>query len=32
MDDVTRAAGFLAFIYPAANADELKAKLGTIDR
>ena len=31
MDDVTRAAGFLAFSYPAANADDLKTKLGTID-
>jgi hypothetical protein len=32
MDDTMQEAGFLGFIYPAANADQLKALLGTIDR
>jgi hypothetical protein len=31
MDDTTQDAGFLAFIYPADNADELKSRIGTID-
>jgi hypothetical protein len=31
MDDTRREAGFLAFVYPAANPGELKQKLGTVD-
>jgi len=31
MDDTTKEAGFLAFIYPASNAEDLKKTLGTID-
>ena len=31
MDDVTREAGFLAFIYPVSDADNLKHRIGTID-
>ena len=31
MDDTSREAGFLAFLYPAPNAEELKKTLGTID-
>jgi len=32
MNDTAQEAGFLAFMYPAANADELKKTIGTIDR
>ena len=32
MDDITREAGFLAFLYPAADVEELSKTLGTIDR
>ena len=31
MDDTTKDAGFLGFLYPAADADQLKLRLGTID-
>lgn len=31
MDDTAQDAGFLAFIYPADNVDELKSRIGTID-
>jgi hypothetical protein len=31
MDDTTREAGFLGFIYPAADAEALKATIGTVD-
>ena len=31
MDDLTKEAGFLAFIYPVSNADDLKRRIGTID-
>lgn len=31
MDDTTQEAGFLTFLYPASDADELKKRLGTID-
>ena len=31
-DDTTREAGFLAFVYPASDAEELKKTIGTIDR
>jgi len=32
MDDTGREAGFLAFLYPASDAEELKKTLGTVDR
>jgi hypothetical protein len=32
MDDTSREAGFLTFLYPASDAEELKKALGTIDR
>lgn len=32
MDDTTKEAGFLAFLYPASNAEDLKKAIGTIDR
>ncbi len=32
MNDTAQDAGFLAFIYPAADAEELKKTIGTIDR
>jgi hypothetical protein len=32
MDDTTQEAGFLGFLYPASDADQLKARIGTIDR
>lgn len=32
MDDTAREAGFLAFLYPASDAEELKKTLGTVDR
>lgn len=32
MDDTSREAGFLAFLYPAANAENLRKTIGTIDR
>jgi hypothetical protein len=32
MDDTAREAGFLTFLYPASNPEELKMLLGTIDR
>ncbi len=32
MDDATQDAGFLTFLYPASDAEELKKRLGTIDR
>jgi hypothetical protein len=32
MDDTTKEAGFLAFLYPASNAEDLKKTVGTIDR
>lgn len=32
MDDTTMEAGFLGFLYPASNGDQLKARIGTIDR
>lgn len=31
MDDTTREAGFLGFIYPATDAETLKATIGTVD-
>jgi hypothetical protein len=31
MDDTTQEAGFLAFLYPASNAEELKKTIGSID-
>lgn len=31
MTDATKEAGFLAFVYPASNADELRNRIGTID-
>jgi hypothetical protein len=32
MDDTNQEAGFLAFIYPVGDAEELKKTIGTIDR
>jgi hypothetical protein len=32
MNDTAQEAGFLAFMYPAADAEELKKTIGTIDR
>jgi hypothetical protein len=32
MNDTSQEAGFLAFIYPAADAEQLKKTIGTIDR
>lgn len=32
MDDTAQEAGFLAFLYPESNAEELKKTIGTIDR
>ena len=32
MDDTSRDAGFLTFLYPASDAEDLKKRLGTIDR
>jgi hypothetical protein len=32
MDDTTKEGGFLAFLYPASDAEELKKTIGTIDR
>jgi hypothetical protein len=31
MDDTTKEAGFLGFLYPAANPEDLKRRVGTID-
>jgi hypothetical protein len=32
MDDTSQEAGFLAFMYPVAEAEDLKRTIGTIDR